>query len=53
MCIRGTFCCQVEIHKREADELMETVEELERANLEVMSELFECTVEDLKISRQV
>ena len=41
----------MEIHKREADEMIETVEELERANLDVMSELFECTVEDLKISR--
>ena len=41
----------MEIHKREAEELMESVEEMERANLEVMSELFECTVEDLKISR--
>ncbi len=42
---------QVEIHKKEADDLMEKVEALEKANLYVMSELFECTVDDLKISR--
>ena len=44
---------QVAIHKREVDNLMSTVEELERENLLMMSELFECNVEDLKISRSV
>ena len=39
------------IHKREVDALMSTVEELERENLLMMSELFECNIEDLKISR--
>ena len=39
------------IHKREVDNLMSTVEELERENLLMMGELFECNVEDLKISR--
>ncbi|XP_074649909.1 coiled-coil domain-containing protein 83-like [Tubulanus polymorphus] len=39
------------IHRRDYDELRVIVEELERRNLEIMSELFECKVEDLKISR--
>lgn len=42
---------EVEIHKREADELRKVVENLEKDNLEIMSELFECKIEDLKISR--
>ncbi|KAK2179362.1 hypothetical protein NP493_494g01008 [Ridgeia piscesae] len=42
---------EVAIHKREVDNLMSTVEELERENLLMMGELFECNVEDLKISR--
>ena len=44
---------EVELHKEEVVELKTTVEELERINLEIMSELFECKVEDLKISRYV
>jgi hypothetical protein len=44
---------QVEIHKREAAELRLTVENLEKDNLEIMSELFECKIEDLKVSRFV
>lgn len=42
---------EVEIHKRESDELMAEVEVIERENLDVMETLFECTVDDLKISR--
>lgn len=42
---------EVEIHKREADDLRKVVENLEKDNLEIMSELFECKIEDLKVSR--
>ncbi|XP_071138023.1 coiled-coil domain-containing protein 83-like isoform X1 [Mytilus edulis] len=42
---------EVEIHKREAEELRQVVENLEKDNLEIMSELFECKIEDLKVSR--
>ena len=45
------YTFQVEIHKREVDELLHQVEEIEQENLGIMSELFECTVDDLKISR--
>ena len=41
------------MHKREADELLGEVERIEKSNLGIMSELFECTVDDLKISRWV
>ena len=33
------------------EELIKEVESSELENLEIMSELFECTVDDLKISR--
>ncbi|XP_064628147.1 coiled-coil domain-containing protein 83-like [Lineus longissimus] len=39
------------IHKREYDELLSNVENLEKRNLEIMSELFDCKIDDLKISR--
>ena len=42
---------KVEIHRRETDDLMKEVEDIERGNLEIMAELFECKIEDLKISR--
>lgn len=44
---------QVMIHQRESEELHSVVEDLEKYNLHVMSQLFECTVDDLKISRSV
>ncbi|KAL5010357.1 hypothetical protein ScPMuIL_012662 [Solemya velum] len=43
---------EVEIHKRDVADLRQTVEDLEKGNLDIMSELFECKIEDLKISRQ-
>ncbi|XP_052240713.1 coiled-coil domain-containing protein 83-like isoform X2 [Dreissena polymorpha] len=42
---------EVEIHRRETDDLRKEVEEIERGNLEIMADLFECKIEDLKISR--
>ncbi|XP_070568528.1 coiled-coil domain-containing protein 83-like [Ptychodera flava] len=39
------------IHREETVKLKEYVEQLEKENLEIMSELFECRVDDLKISR--
>ena len=39
------------MHNEEVDKLLKEVEQLEKENLEIMSELFECQVEDLKISR--
>lgn len=42
---------QVAIHQREVDELLRQVDQLEKENLAIMSELFECSVDDLKISR--
>ena len=44
-------CVQVEIHRRDTDDLLREVEEIERGNLEIMADLFECKIEDLKISR--
>ena len=44
---------QVSIHQRGHEELSEIVEELERRNLEIMSEMFDCRVEDLKFTRLV
>ncbi|XP_013396467.1 coiled-coil domain-containing protein 83-like [Lingula anatina] len=43
---------EVDIHDEEAGVLREAVEKLEKENLEIMSELFECRTDDLKISRQ-
>ncbi|PVD28627.1 hypothetical protein C0Q70_11221 [Pomacea canaliculata] len=42
---------EVQIHRFETAKVRERVEDLERTNLEMMSDLFDCTVEDLKISR--
>jgi len=42
---------EVAIHRVETDKCRGVVEQLEKENLELMSELFECSVEDLKISR--
>ncbi|XP_060063304.1 coiled-coil domain-containing protein 83-like [Ylistrum balloti] len=42
---------EVEIHKAESAELRKEVEDLEKANLLVMADLFECKIEDLKVSR--
>lgn len=43
---------ELEIHKEETILLQEEVEGLERDNLEVMGQLFDCRTEDLKISRK-
>ena len=53
MCHGGSLhpCVQVEIHKQEAVDMVQMVEQLEKDNLNIMSELFECQVDDLKISR--
>ena len=42
---------QVLIHRRDTEDLRLEVEDIERANLEIMADLFECKIEDLKISR--
>ena len=42
---------EVDIHGGEVTEMMKVVEGLEKENLAIMSELFECHVDDLKISR--
>ena len=42
---------QAELHRVETKKLGVDVEELERQNLELMSQLFDCRIEDLKISR--
>ncbi|XP_021359396.1 coiled-coil domain-containing protein 83-like isoform X2 [Mizuhopecten yessoensis] len=42
---------EVEIHKAESADLKQEVEDLEKANLFVMADLFECKIEDLKVSR--
>ena len=42
---------QAELHRVETKQLGVDVEELERQNLELMSQLFDCRIEDLKISR--
>ena len=42
---------QVEIHKEVVDGMFAECEAREQDNLKVMSELFECTVDDLKICR--
>jgi len=43
---------EVAIHRVETEKCRKVVEELEKENLKLMSELFECSVEDLKISRK-
>lgn len=42
---------EVQIHRKETAKIRERVEDLERTNLDMMSNLFECKVEDLKVSR--
>lgn len=42
---------EVQIHRAETAKCQERVEDLEHGNLEMMSRLFDCNVEDLKISR--
>jgi hypothetical protein len=42
---------ETETHRKETAELFKTVEKLEEENLKILSELFECQVEDLHISR--
>ena len=44
---------QVNIHRREVEDMLKEVEKVEHENLQAMSELFECHVDDLKISRCV
>lgn len=43
---------EVNLHRKDTDALREKVEGLEKGNLEIMAELFECKIEDLKISRK-
>lgn len=43
----------MQIHKTEAADLRQEVEDLERDNLVIMADLFECKIEDLKVSRYV
>ncbi|XP_022094811.1 coiled-coil domain-containing protein 83-like [Acanthaster planci] len=42
---------EAELHRVEAERLVEEVEVLEKENLEIMSRLFDCRIQDLKISR--
>ncbi|XP_071956060.1 coiled-coil domain-containing protein 83-like [Antedon mediterranea] len=42
---------ETHIHREEKNSLQEEVEQLEHENLGIMSELFDCKVSDLKISR--
>lgn len=44
---------QVAIHHEGHADLSESVEDLEKRNLEIMSEMFDCKVEDLKFTRSV
>jgi hypothetical protein len=48
-----TVFVKVQIHRRETEDLMKEVEDIERGNLEIMADLFECKIEDLKISRYI
>ncbi|XP_061193337.1 coiled-coil domain-containing protein 83-like [Saccostrea echinata] len=43
---------EVNIHRQDTSVLREKVEDLEKGNLEIMADLFECKIEDLKISRK-
>ena len=47
----GGCYSQVSIHRQAHAELNTTVEELEKQNLDIMTELFDCKVEDLKFTR--
>lgn len=42
---------EVQIHRAETAKTQERVEDLEHTNLEMMSRLFDCTIQDLKVSR--
>ncbi|CAH1798140.1 unnamed protein product [Owenia fusiformis] len=42
---------EVAIHHKDAKTMVGVVEEMEKENLEIMCDLFECNVDDLKISR--
>ncbi|KAK6187775.1 hypothetical protein SNE40_005727 [Patella caerulea] len=42
---------EVAIHSVEMEKIKTDVEKLEKRNLEIMSQLFDCTIDDLKISR--
>ena len=42
---------QMKLHGKETDDLLTEVENLEKENLELLSELFQCQVEDLQVSR--
>ena len=44
---------EVDLHRRDVDDMRKVVEDLEKGNLEIMAELFECKIEDLKVSRFV
>ncbi|XP_056014461.1 coiled-coil domain-containing protein 83-like [Ostrea edulis] len=43
---------EVNLHRKDTGALREKVEDLEKGNLEIMADLFECKIEDLKISRK-
>ncbi|KAJ7363464.1 hypothetical protein OS493_009619 [Desmophyllum pertusum] len=43
---------EVAIHREGHADLSESVESLEKTNLEIMSEMFDCKVEDLKFTRK-
>ena len=51
MSLQLIVCRQTETHRKMTAELYSAVEKLEDENLQVLSELFECQVEDLHISR--
>ena len=44
---------QVAVHREGHAHLSKVVEDLEQKNLEIMSEMFDCKVEDLKFTRSV
>ena len=44
---------QVAVHREGHAHLSKVVEDLEQKNLEIMSEMFDCKVEDLKFTRLV
>jgi len=39
------------MHRRETTELFKVAEKLEEENLRTLSELFQCQMEDLRVSR--
>ncbi|PIK52791.1 putative coiled-coil domain-containing protein [Apostichopus japonicus] len=43
---------ETDLHRQEVGHLKQTVETLEKENLEIMSGLFDCRIDDLKISRK-